>query len=92
MTGENRRGVHKLEHGRVERGGGEKKRGNPPIGAIKDRLIGGFDGKNKSQTSKTASSIKAGDWAVAASRSMLSVCCNRSRKLASNTSRESPGR
>ncbi|MEW5715380.1 hypothetical protein AB1462_23870 [Pseudomonas sp. SB113] len=32
----------KFEHGGVERGGGEKKRVNPLIGAIKDRLIGGF--------------------------------------------------
>jgi hypothetical protein len=29
----------------VEGGGFEKKRVNPPIGAIKDRLIGGFGGK-----------------------------------------------
>jgi hypothetical protein len=50
----------KFEHGRMERGGFEKKRVNPPIGAIKDRLIGGFGGKSKSQTSITDSSIKAG--------------------------------
>lgn len=43
----------KFEHGRVERGGGEKRRVNPPIGAIEDRLIGGFGGKSKSQTSIT---------------------------------------
>ncbi|WP_183137954.1 hypothetical protein, partial [Pseudomonas amygdali] len=30
-----------------ERGGGKKKRVNPPIDAIKDRLIGGFVGKSK---------------------------------------------
>lgn len=50
----------KFEHGRVERGGGEKKRLNPPISAIKDRLIRGFGGKSKSQTSITDSGIKAG--------------------------------
>jgi hypothetical protein len=31
----------------MERGDFEKKRVNPPIGAIKDRLIGGFGGKSK---------------------------------------------
>lgn len=50
----------KFENGKVERGGFEKKRVNPPIGAIKDRLIGGFGGKSKSQTSITDSGIKAG--------------------------------
>jgi len=38
----------KFKHGRVERGGFEKKLVNPPIGAIKDRLIEGFGGKSKS--------------------------------------------
>lgn len=38
----------KFENWEVERGGFEKKRVNPPIGAIKDRLIGGFGGKSKS--------------------------------------------
>ena len=50
----------KFENWEVERGGFEKKRVNPPIGAIKDRLIGGFGGKSKSQTSITDSGIKAG--------------------------------
>ncbi|WP_455927571.1 hypothetical protein [Pseudomonas capeferrum] len=50
----------KFENGRVERSGGEKKRVNPPIGAIKDRWIEGFGGKSKSQTSITGSGIKAG--------------------------------
>ena len=50
----------KCENGRMERYGSEKKRVNPPIGAIKDRLIGGFGGKSKSQTSITNSGIKAG--------------------------------
>jgi hypothetical protein len=31
----------------VERGGFKKERVNPPIGAIKDRWIGGFGGKSK---------------------------------------------
>lgn len=44
----------------MERGGFEKKRVNPPISAIKDRLIGGFGGKNKSQTSITDSRVKVG--------------------------------
>ena len=39
-----------------------KKRVNPPIGAIKDRWIGGFDGKSKVSKSNTASSIKLVDW------------------------------
>ena len=52
--------LFKFEHGKVERGGFEKKRVNPPIGSIKDRLIGGFGGKSKSQTSITDSGIKAG--------------------------------
>ncbi|WP_327207363.1 hypothetical protein [Pseudomonas brassicacearum] len=53
---------------------------NPPIGAIKDRLIGGFGGKRKSQTSITDSGIKKRvDWEVTASRRMISVCCNRSK-------------
>jgi hypothetical protein len=34
----------KFEHGRVKRSGFEKKRVNPPIGAIKDRWIEGFVG------------------------------------------------
>ncbi|MET3715421.1 hypothetical protein [Pseudomonas sp. PvP001] len=38
----------KFENERVERGGFETKRVNPPIGAIKDRLIEGFGGKSKS--------------------------------------------
>jgi hypothetical protein len=50
----------KFENGRVERGGFETKRVNHPIGAIKDRLIEGFGGKSKSQTSITDSGIKAG--------------------------------
>ena len=50
----------KSENGRVEQGRCEKKRVNPPISAIKDRLIGGFGGKNKSQTSITDSGIKSG--------------------------------
>ncbi|WP_176467484.1 hypothetical protein [Pseudomonas savastanoi] len=50
----------KYENGRVERGGGEKKRVNPPIGAIKDRWIGGFGGKSKVSKSITDSGIKAG--------------------------------
>ncbi|WP_434986634.1 hypothetical protein [Pseudomonas protegens] len=50
----------KFENERVERGGFEKKGVNPPIGAIKDRLIGGFGGKSKSQTSITGSGIKTG--------------------------------
>lgn len=50
----------KYQNGRIERGGGEKKRVNPPTGAIKDRLIGGLSGKSKSQTSITDSGIKAG--------------------------------
>lgn len=37
----------KSENGRVEQGRCEKKRVNPPISAIKDRLIGGFSGKGK---------------------------------------------
>ena len=37
----------KCENGRMERYGSEKKRVNPPIGAIKDRWIGGFSGKGK---------------------------------------------
>jgi hypothetical protein len=44
----------------MERGSFEKKRVNPPIGAIKDCLIGGFGGKSKSQTSITNSGIEAG--------------------------------
>lgn len=36
----------------VERGGFEKERVNPPIGAIKDRWIGGFGGKSKGSTFK----------------------------------------
>jgi hypothetical protein len=50
----------KSESGRVEQGRCEKKRVNPPISAIKDRLIGGFGGKSKSQTSITDSGIKSG--------------------------------
>ncbi|MBD8685018.1 hypothetical protein [Pseudomonas sp. CFBP 13719] len=60
LTSESRRGVHEVEHGGVERGGGEKKRVNPLIGAIKDRLIGGFGEKSKSQISITDSGIKTG--------------------------------
>ena len=37
----------KCENGRMERYDSEKKRVNPPIGAIKDRLIGGLAGKAK---------------------------------------------
>jgi hypothetical protein len=37
----------KFEIGMVERGGFKNERENPPIGAIKDRWIGGFSGKNK---------------------------------------------
>jgi hypothetical protein len=49
----------------MERGGFEKKRVNPPIGTIKDRLIEGFGGKAKPRVSK------------AASDNMVSVCCIR---------------
>jgi hypothetical protein len=35
----------KFENGRVELGASKQKRANPPIGAIKDRLIEGFGGK-----------------------------------------------
>jgi hypothetical protein len=44
----------------MERGGIEKKRMNPPIGAIKDHWIGGFGGKRKSQPSNTTSGTKTG--------------------------------
>ncbi|MDQ0701741.1 hypothetical protein QF043_000533 [Pseudomonas sp. W3I7] len=37
----------KFENGQVEQGRCDKKQVNPPIGAIKDRLIGGFGGKNE---------------------------------------------
>jgi hypothetical protein len=51
----------------VERGGFKKKRVNPPIGAIKDRWIGGFGGKIKSQTSIQPQASKLVDWEVTAS-------------------------
>lgn len=60
LEGESERGANQIENRKVERGGFEKKRVNPPIDAIKDRLIEGFGGKSKSQTSIPDSGIKAG--------------------------------
>jgi hypothetical protein len=47
-----------IQNEMMERRGFEKKPMNPPIGAIKDRLIGGFGGKSKISTSITDPGIK----------------------------------
>jgi hypothetical protein len=47
LTGKEMRGANQIWNETVDRGGFEKKRVNPPIGAIKDRWIGGFGGKGK---------------------------------------------
>jgi len=50
----------------VERGGLERKRANPPISAIKDRLIGGFGGKAKFKLQLQTQASKLDDWEVIA--------------------------
>ncbi|RMM22875.1 MULTISPECIES: hypothetical protein [Pseudomonas syringae group] len=60
---------------------------NPPIGAIKDRLIGGFG--EKSKVSNVNYRLEHQNWLImrwGISSRIISVCSNRNRKPASNVS------